>query len=72
LTILLNDELFKSEPEMIVDECVTFMVAATQTTQSLIANTLYYFIMKPEFPNKVRKELSEILFKTSQHNQANA
>lgn len=29
LTILLQDDLFKGNEEIIVDECVTFMLAAT-------------------------------------------
>ena len=29
LSIMLEDELYKDDPEMIVDECATFMFAAT-------------------------------------------
>jgi cytochrome P450 len=32
LTMLLRDELFKDNEEMIIDECITFMAAATSTT----------------------------------------
>ena len=36
LTILLTDELFINNDTMIVDECITFLGAATQTTTLLI------------------------------------
>ena len=42
LTVLLIDELFKGQDDYIVDECLTFMVAATQTTTILTTNALYY------------------------------
>jgi hypothetical protein len=29
VTLLLNDDFFKTDEDMIVDECVTFMIAAT-------------------------------------------
>jgi cytochrome P450 len=42
LTMLLQDELFRGDDEYIVDECLTFMAAATQTTTILISNAIYY------------------------------
>jgi len=42
LTLLLADELFKDKDQYIVDECLTFMLAATMTTTMLISNSVYY------------------------------
>lgn len=36
LTILLTDDVFKDKDVMIVDECLTFLVAATLTTTLMI------------------------------------
>ena len=44
LTQLLSDELFMGQEDYIVDECLTFMVAATQTTTLMVSNSLYYLI----------------------------
>lgn len=41
LTILLCDELFAESDEMIVDECVTFMLAGTMTSSNLFSNNIY-------------------------------
>ena len=42
LTVLLEDPLFKDSMENIVDECITFFVAGTQTQAVQISNTLCY------------------------------
>jgi len=42
LTLMLNDELFAGKEEYIIDECLTFMLAATMTTTLLINNGIYY------------------------------
>ena len=42
LSILLQDELFKDNEEVMIDECITFMFAATQTTSILIDNAIYF------------------------------
>lgn len=47
----MNDE------ELIKDECATFFAAATQTTSTLISNTLFYITMKPEVRAKLIAEL---------------
>jgi len=40
MTILLQDDLFKNDLEMIIDECMTFFIAGTQTTFNQITTTL--------------------------------
>ena len=57
LTMLLQDELFRGQDEYIVDECLTFMGAATQTTTILISNAIYYLTKCPEKKEILRKEL---------------
>jgi len=42
LTLMLNDDLFKGKEEYMIDECLTFMLAATMTTTLLINNGIYY------------------------------
>jgi cytochrome P450 len=42
LTLMLTDELFKGKDDYMVDECLTFMLAATMTTTLLISNSIYY------------------------------
>jgi len=48
---------------MIVDECVTFMLASTQTTTFLIYNTLYYFTKMPEIRERARGEIRTLFNK---------
>ena len=42
LSLMLNDDLFSGKEEYIIDECLTFMLAATMTTTLLINNGIYY------------------------------
>jgi cytochrome P450 len=42
MTILLTDDLFKDNDEIMIDECLTFLGAATQTTTMFISNALYF------------------------------
>ncbi len=42
LSLLLTDDLFKDKDDYMVDECLTFMLAATMTTTMLISNAIYY------------------------------
>ena len=61
LTLLLTDELFTNKDDMIIDECINFIVAATQTTSQLISNTLYYFTVNQDKLELARKEVNSIL-----------
>jgi len=42
LTILISDDLFKDNEEMIIDEVITFFFAGSATTSALMANTIAY------------------------------
>lgn len=57
LTILLTDELFSNDDQMMVDECITFLMAATQTTTLLISNALYFLTCNKDKLDTFRNEL---------------
>ena len=57
LTQLLGDEIFKNDESMIMDECLNFIGAATQTTSFLTTNLLYYLIKNPEVKAKLQEEI---------------
>lgn len=59
LTLLLSDDLFKDKDDYMVDECLTFMLAATMTTTMLISNAIYYLTQNPESLSKLRKEMAK-------------
>ena len=42
LTMLLQNDLFSNQVEYMIDECLTFMLAGTQTTTLLVSNIVYY------------------------------
>ena len=54
---MLNDDLFKSQEDLIVDECITFMLAASQTTTLMIFHATYHLTKNPEKRERLRKEL---------------
>ena len=55
LTEMIQDETFNNE--MIVDESMAIIGAATQTTTFLISNFLYYMTKMPELRKKVLNEI---------------
>ncbi|CDW88282.1 cytochrome p450 [Stylonychia lemnae] len=61
LTMLLTDDLFKNDENLMKDELATFMTASILTTTALITNTLYYYEFQPEVKQKLRKEISAIM-----------
>jgi cytochrome P450 len=68
--MLLQDELFKGQDEYIVDECLTFMAAATQTTTILISNAIYYLTKCKDKCGILRSELCSALNTDLQQLQA--
>ncbi len=58
---MLNDELFAGKEEYIIDECLTFMLAATMTTTLLINNGIYYLTQNEEKLAKMREEIKSHL-----------
>jgi cytochrome P450 len=61
LTILLMDELFSTSDEFIIDECITFMLAGTQTSSNLFSNNTYNVIRFPEMKQKIRDVTTSVL-----------
>ena len=57
LSMMLEDELFQGQEELIVDECITFMLAATQTSTNLVTNAMYFLSKHTEVREKLRKEM---------------
>lgn len=57
LTLLIEDELFKDKEEFIVDECITFLLAGTQTTTLLVTNALYNLAKWDAPRDKLREEM---------------
>lgn len=58
MTILLSDDLFKNDIEMIIDECLTFFLAGTQTTSALVGNTIGLAMRHQDVMKKINAELN--------------
>ena len=41
LSIIIEDELYKDNIEMMIDDCCNFMIASTQTTSIMVSETLF-------------------------------
>lgn len=55
---MVDDEVFNTSDTYILDECITFMLAATMTTTLLITNSIYYLAKYPDVAKKLRSEIS--------------
>ena len=49
LTILLTEELFKDYNERIVDECLTFFFAGSQTSSMAMQNLIISLMKNPHY-----------------------
>lgn len=54
ITKLLTDDLFKDDYHLLMDECMTFIGAATQTSIFMVVNLIYYLMKNPEVKKKVQ------------------
>ena len=61
LTMLLEDELFQDKEELIVDECLTFMLAASQTTTGTIIHCLHFLSRHGNVREKLRAEMRKLM-----------
>jgi cytochrome P450 len=59
---LIQDELFYDNDNTIIDECITFFAAGSQTVKVANTNIICYLIMNPEVGGKLFDELKEKLF----------
>ena len=57
LTLLMQDDLFKYNDSYMIDECITFMFASTQTTTVMTSTALMYLANQKSSCEKIRKEL---------------
>mmetsp|Transcript_25393 Transcript_25393/g.19134 ORF Transcript_25393/g.19134 Transcript_25393/m.19134 type:complete len:81 (-) Transcript_25393:602-844(-) len=63
LSILINDEIYKDNEKMIVDECITFFAAGGHTVKSTNVNLLIYLTLNTfGAGEKLRKELYDKIF----------
>ena len=61
LTILLVDEHFKDRNLRIVDECLTFFLAGSQTSSVATQNLIFALCKHPEYQKKILDELDEVI-----------
>lgn len=61
VSILLQDENFKNDKTRIIDEAVTFFLAGSQTTSTMLSNTLLFSLMEPSTFSKIRAEIKDVL-----------
>jgi cytochrome P450 len=62
LTILLMDEMTKDDDELILDECLTFFFAGTQTSRISNSNLIFILVKHPEVGQKILDEVqSEVI-----------
>ena len=59
LTMMIEDELFKSTEEYIIDECITMMLAGTATTTLLLSNAVYHLTKCSDKREKLRAEIAK-------------
>jgi cytochrome P450 len=59
LSIILTDELFKNDEKSIIDECLTFFFAGSQTSAITTQNLIMYLMQQPDTMKRVRDEISE-------------
>ncbi|CDW78703.1 cytochrome family subfamily polypeptide 55 precursor [Stylonychia lemnae] len=60
LNMLLQDDLFKDNESLMIDECCTFMLAATQTTTTTLSNLFFYLTKYDSIRTKLRNEIKDI------------
>ena len=69
VSILLQDENFKDNRSRIIDEAMTFFLAGSVTTSTMVTNSLLCSLMKPEIFDKMRNEVKETIIKPSKGDQ---
>jgi len=63
LSILLTDELFSLDNEMIIDECMTFFFAGSQTSSVATQNLVIHLLKNKHYGDKILKEIEEMVVK---------
>ena len=61
LTILLTEPHFKDNDSRIIDECLTFFFAGSQTSAATTQNLICSLVKHPEYQLKLRNELFDVI-----------
>lgn len=61
LQIILEDETTRDNNELIVDECLTFFFAGTQTSNLTSQNLVYMLCKHPKYAEKILQELESVI-----------
>lgn len=61
MTLLLCDDHFKGRDVRIVDECLTFFLAGSQTSSVATQNLIFALCKHPEYQKKILDELDEVI-----------
>ena len=69
MTILLQDEVFQNNYDMIIDETLTFFAAGSTTTAAVVANLIQYLAMVPNDEKRLREEMKTIFKNWGQSNE---
>lgn len=67
LSILINDDSFKGRDSEIIDECITFFLAGSQTTKVANTNLLIYFTMNEKVETKLLAEINSLFNLKERH-----
>jgi cytochrome P450 len=57
LSILITDELFANDDAMIVDECMTFFFAGSQTSSANTQNLTMHLLKNTHYGEQISKEV---------------
>jgi cytochrome P450 len=57
----LEDELFKNDSKMIIDQCLTFFFAGSQTGALTTSNMIIRMFQNPETIKKTREEFDQAI-----------
>ena len=63
LTILLTDEVTRDDDTLILDECLTFFFAGSQTSGIASTNLIFMLVKHKDIREKVLKELEDEIVK---------
>lgn len=59
LSILITDQLFCNDNEMIIDECMTFFFAGSQTNSSNTSNLFMQLLKHKKYANLIEEEIQK-------------
>lgn len=63
--MLLENEIYKDDENMIIDECLTFIIGSTQTTSNLITTAMYWSTRFVDLRSKIKEEIKKVTKKDS-------